>query len=181
MKRPRRCRRFYIVQVVRGTRRVCNKRPLHQPVSSSYCGSTHREPGNPSNHGRAEKAGAYSSLPLLPGLPPPPGTPVPEFIPMLPGSQQCPGTPQGRGSWEGSLGALCHLPALKDVVPVASRAVVKCQPQPRAQGSAPWCFCGRLWQMAQSCSHQHPVPHQLQWQEKGPLPTHLASQRPLQN
>lgn len=60
---------------------MCNKRPLHQPASSSYCGSTHREPGNPSNHGRAEKAGAYSSLPLFLGLPPAPGTPVPEFIP----------------------------------------------------------------------------------------------------
>lgn len=75
---------------------MCNKRPLHQPASSSYCGSTHREPGNPSNHGRAEKAGAYSSLPLFLGLPPPPGTPVPEFIPMPPGSQQCPGTPWRR-------------------------------------------------------------------------------------
>lgn len=64
---------------------MCNKRPLHQPASSSYCNSTHREPGNPSNHGRAEKAGAYSSLPLFLGLPTPPGTPVPEFIPMPPG------------------------------------------------------------------------------------------------
>lgn len=59
---------------------MCNKRPLHQPASSSYCGSTHREPGNPSNHGRAEKAGAYSSLSLFLGLPPAPGIPVPEFI-----------------------------------------------------------------------------------------------------
>lgn len=47
---------------------MCNKRPLHQPASSSYCGSTHREPGNPSNHGRAEKAGAYSSLPFFQGF-----------------------------------------------------------------------------------------------------------------
>lgn len=82
---------------------MCNKRPLHQPASSSYCGSAHREPGNPSNHGRAEKAGAYSSLPLFPGLPPPAGAPVPESIPTLPGTRQCPDTPREEAVGEGSL------------------------------------------------------------------------------
>lgn len=54
-----------MVQVVRGTRRVCNKRLLHQPASNSSCGSAQREPYNPFNHGRAEKAAGYSSLTLF--------------------------------------------------------------------------------------------------------------------
>lgn len=41
---------------------MCNKRPLHQPASNGYCGSVPREPYNPFNHGRAEKAGGYSSV-----------------------------------------------------------------------------------------------------------------------
>lgn len=44
---------------------MCNKRPLHQPASNSYFGSAQREPYNPFNHGRAEKAGGYSSLNLF--------------------------------------------------------------------------------------------------------------------
>lgn len=39
---------------------MCNKRPLRQPASESYCGSTQREPYHPFNHGRAEKPGGYS-------------------------------------------------------------------------------------------------------------------------
>lgn len=78
---------------------MCNKRPLHQPASSSYCGSTHREPGNPSNHGRAEKAGAYSSLSLFLGLPPAPGIAVPDLIPhcqAVSGARALPGKRQLR-------------------------------------------------------------------------------------
>lgn len=54
---------------------MCNKRPLHQPASNSYCGSVQRELYNPFNHGRAEKAGGYSSRHLFVLVPHPCGTP----------------------------------------------------------------------------------------------------------
>lgn len=102
---------------------MCNKRPLHQPASSSYCSSAHREPGNPSNHGRAEKAGAYSSLPLFPGLPPPSGSLVSESILTL----QAVGSTWALSKEEAAEKdrSVHFATSLNDILPVASRALVK--------------------------------------------------------
>jgi len=135
VKWPRHWRRFYIVHVVRGTRRVCNKRPLQQPASNSYCGSAQREPYNPFNRGRAEKAGGYSSRHLFVLASTPRGTPLTTFIPRLRGSRQCQGAPSCRDSWEESLGVPCLFRAFTAALPAASRTAAKWQPQSHAEGS----------------------------------------------
>lgn len=124
---------------------MCNKRPLHQPASNSYCGSVQREPYNPFNHGRAEKAGGYSSRHLFVLVPPPCGTPNR----IHPNTARQKAVPRpSLASRQCRRSARCTLPRAS-----SSRSLAGCL-EDRSEGTAvaqrgrlhpkPWCWV-RLW------------------------------------